>query len=263
MSPDTHKPQAPPFPPPPSTKTLAVSDLCLTSCFLFPPQLLQRRDVTRTPRAHSSVLHQREPRALAAQRLPLRRPAGCTAVCLTVTPCLSTSCVLLPIRLLPVWPLSLQLPVWLLPLPLLVSHQLCGYFLPLSASGLLPVCHCLLPVALFCLWLLPGKLPVRGYFQCYFLCGYSLFRSLCLSGCVATSCLVYFPCATLCPWLLPVYSFVATSCVSGLCVLLQESTDWQWRQAMDYLSAVSELNYMTQIVIMLYEDNDKVGGALL
>lgn len=32
---------------------------------------------------------------------------------------------------------------------------------------------------------------------------------------------------------------------------------------MDYLSAVSELNYMTQIVIMLYEDNDKVGGDLL
>lgn len=47
-----------------------------------------------------------------------------------------------------------------------------------------------------------------------------------------------------------------------LCVLLQETTDWQWRQAMDYLSAVSELNYMTQIVIMLYEDNDKVSGAL-
>lgn len=27
---------------------------------------------------------------------------------------------------------------------------------------------------------------------------------------------------------------------------------------MDYLSAVTELNYMTQIVIMLYEDNNKV-----
>ena len=27
---------------------------------------------------------------------------------------------------------------------------------------------------------------------------------------------------------------------------------------MDYLSAISELNYMTQIVIMLYEDNKKV-----
>lgn len=38
----------------------------------------------------------------------------------------------------------------------------------------------------------------------------------------------------------------------------QEEQDWQWRQAMDYLSAVTELNYMTQIVIMLYEDNEKV-----
>uniref|UniRef100_A0A3P8XES2 Inositol hexakisphosphate and diphosphoinositol-pentakisphosphate kinase n=1 Tax=Esox lucius TaxID=8010 RepID=A0A3P8XES2_ESOLU len=33
--------------------------------------------------------------------------------------------------------------------------------------------------------------------------------------------------------------------------------DQQWKQAMDYLGAVPELNYMTQIVIMLYEDNNK------
>uniref|UniRef100_A0A8C6NXT3 Inositol hexakisphosphate and diphosphoinositol-pentakisphosphate kinase n=1 Tax=Nothobranchius furzeri TaxID=105023 RepID=A0A8C6NXT3_NOTFU len=39
--------------------------------------------------------------------------------------------------------------------------------------------------------------------------------------------------------------------------LLDEEKDQQWRQAMDYLSAVTELNYMTQIVIMLYEDNNK------
>ncbi|XP_037539191.1 inositol hexakisphosphate and diphosphoinositol-pentakisphosphate kinase 1 [Nematolebias whitei] len=39
--------------------------------------------------------------------------------------------------------------------------------------------------------------------------------------------------------------------------LLNEEKDQQWKQAMDYLSAVTELNYMTQIVIMLYEDNDK------
>lgn len=38
----------------------------------------------------------------------------------------------------------------------------------------------------------------------------------------------------------------------------QEEKDQQWKRAMDYLSAVSELNYMTQIVIMLYEDNNKV-----
>ncbi|XP_038274361.1 inositol hexakisphosphate and diphosphoinositol-pentakisphosphate kinase 1 isoform X9 [Dermochelys coriacea] len=39
--------------------------------------------------------------------------------------------------------------------------------------------------------------------------------------------------------------------------LLDESKDQQWKRAMDYLSAISELNYMTQIVIMLYEDNNK------
>ncbi|XP_011608123.1 inositol hexakisphosphate and diphosphoinositol-pentakisphosphate kinase 2 isoform X5 [Takifugu rubripes] len=39
--------------------------------------------------------------------------------------------------------------------------------------------------------------------------------------------------------------------------LLDEEKDPQWKRAMDYLSAVSELNYMTQIVIMLYEDNNK------
>ncbi|XP_046696399.1 inositol hexakisphosphate and diphosphoinositol-pentakisphosphate kinase 2 isoform X3 [Silurus meridionalis] len=39
--------------------------------------------------------------------------------------------------------------------------------------------------------------------------------------------------------------------------LLDEDNDHQWRRAMDYLSAVPELNYMTQIVIMLYEDNNK------
>ncbi|XP_037344746.2 inositol hexakisphosphate and diphosphoinositol-pentakisphosphate kinase 2 isoform X21 [Pungitius pungitius] len=39
--------------------------------------------------------------------------------------------------------------------------------------------------------------------------------------------------------------------------LLDDEKDQQWKRAMDYLSAVSELNYMTQIVIMLYEDNNK------
>lgn len=43
-----------------------------------------------------------------------------------------------------------------------------------------------------------------------------------------------------------------------VCLCSQEEKDWQWRQATEYLSAVTELNYMTQIVIMLYEDNDKV-----
>lgn len=47
-----------------------------------------------------------------------------------------------------------------------------------------------------------------------------------------------------------------------MCVCVcQEEKDQQWKQAMDYLSAVTELNYMTQIVIMLYEDNNKVKCA--
>lgn len=45
-------------------------------------------------------------------------------------------------------------------------------------------------------------------------------------------------------------------------MVFQEEKDQQWKRAMDYLSAVSELNYMTQIVIMLYEDNNKVHLAL-
>ncbi|XP_053422341.1 inositol hexakisphosphate and diphosphoinositol-pentakisphosphate kinase 2 isoform X8 [Nycticebus coucang] len=39
--------------------------------------------------------------------------------------------------------------------------------------------------------------------------------------------------------------------------LCNESKDEQWKRAMDYLNVVSELNYMTQIVIMLYEDPNK------
>ena len=39
--------------------------------------------------------------------------------------------------------------------------------------------------------------------------------------------------------------------------LFDETQDEQWRRAMEYVSAVSELNYMTQIVVMLYEDPSK------
>ncbi|XP_017200109.2 inositol hexakisphosphate and diphosphoinositol-pentakisphosphate kinase 2 isoform X6 [Oryctolagus cuniculus] len=39
--------------------------------------------------------------------------------------------------------------------------------------------------------------------------------------------------------------------------LCNESKDEQWKRAMDYLNIVNELNYMTQIVIMLYEDPNK------
>ncbi|XP_071825202.1 inositol hexakisphosphate and diphosphoinositol-pentakisphosphate kinase 2-like isoform X2 [Apostichopus japonicus] len=45
------------------------------------------------------------------------------------------------------------------------------------------------------------------------------------------------------------------SCIryGGLC----SENDPQWQRAQEYLSAVKELNYMTQIVIMLYEDPSK------
>lgn len=39
--------------------------------------------------------------------------------------------------------------------------------------------------------------------------------------------------------------------------LLDVLTDEQWRRAMEYISMVSELNYMSQVVIMLYEDPTK------
>ncbi|NP_001392396.1 inositol hexakisphosphate and diphosphoinositol-pentakisphosphate kinase 2 isoform 9 [Mus musculus] len=39
--------------------------------------------------------------------------------------------------------------------------------------------------------------------------------------------------------------------------LCDDSKDEQWKRAMDYLNVVNELNYMTQIVIMLYEDPNK------
>ncbi|XP_032790901.1 inositol hexakisphosphate and diphosphoinositol-pentakisphosphate kinase 2 isoform X1 [Daphnia magna] len=36
-----------------------------------------------------------------------------------------------------------------------------------------------------------------------------------------------------------------------------EGADEQWRRAMEYVSQISELNYMSQVVIMLYEDQSK------
>lgn len=39
--------------------------------------------------------------------------------------------------------------------------------------------------------------------------------------------------------------------------LVDIRADEQWRRAMEYISLVSELNYMSQIVIMLYEDPTK------
>lgn len=42
---------------------------------------------------------------------------------------------------------------------------------------------------------------------------------------------------------------------------LQVDNDEQWARAMNYINGVTELNYMTQIVIMMYEDPTKVGNV--
>ncbi|XP_059381344.1 inositol hexakisphosphate and diphosphoinositol-pentakisphosphate kinase 2-like isoform X5 [Carassius carassius] len=51
-----------------------------------------------------------------------------------------------------------------------------------------------------------------------------------------------------------VHSLLSVLRYGALC---DEARDDQWKRAMDYLKIVSELNYMTQIVIMLYEDPNK------
>ena len=41
-------------------------------------------------------------------------------------------------------------------------------------------------------------------------------------------------------------------------IKFQPEQDEQWGRAMKYVNEVPELNYMTQIVIMMYEDPTKV-----
>ena len=41
-------------------------------------------------------------------------------------------------------------------------------------------------------------------------------------------------------------------------LILKEVKDEQWKKAMDFLSTTPELNYMTQINIMMFEDPSKV-----
>ena len=50
-----------------------------------------------------------------------------------------------------------------------------------------------------------------------------------------------------------IHSLLTILRYGGLC----GADDEQWARALDYISRVSELNYMTQIVIMLYEDPNK------
>ncbi len=42
---------------------------------------------------------------------------------------------------------------------------------------------------------------------------------------------------------------------------VKESEDRQWHRAMEYVGAVSELSYLSQLVIMLYEDPTKDGNS--
>ncbi|XP_076801745.1 inositol hexakisphosphate and diphosphoinositol-pentakisphosphate kinase 2-like isoform X2 [Clavelina lepadiformis] len=51
-----------------------------------------------------------------------------------------------------------------------------------------------------------------------------------------------------------IHSLLTVLQYGGLCDV---NNDEQWKGAMEYVDAVSELNYMTQIVIMLYEDPNK------
>ena len=54
-----------------------------------------------------------------------------------------------------------------------------------------------------------------------------------------------------------IHSLLTILRYGGLC----DANDEQWSRALDYISRVSELNYMTQIVIMLYEDPNKPPDA--
>jgi len=57
------------------------------------------------------------------------------------------------------------------------------------------------------------------------------------------------------------YSCLSISCDSKqyyYYVHSQPNKDQQWARAMEYVNGVPELNYMTQIVIMMYEDPTKV-----
>ncbi len=54
-----------------------------------------------------------------------------------------------------------------------------------------------------------------------------------------------------------IYISVVVNTLTNKCALMCQGDDEQWERAMEYVSVVSELNYMTQVVIMLYEDPTK------
>ncbi len=54
------------------------------------------------------------------------------------------------------------------------------------------------------------------------------------------------------------YILVALNCSMKANINVIKETDVEWKKAKEYLNNVSELNYLTQIVIMLYEDTTVV-----
>lgn len=53
------------------------------------------------------------------------------------------------------------------------------------------------------------------------------------------------------------HSQIVDSLLQFTPMIAQVTVDEQWRRAMEYVSMVSELNYMSQVVVMLYEDPTK------
>ena len=46
--------------------------------------------------------------------------------------------------------------------------------------------------------------------------------------------------------------------IFSLIIEIQEEKDEQWKRSMDFIGACAELNYMSQIVLMMFEDPAKV-----
>lgn len=52
--------------------------------------------------------------------------------------------------------------------------------------------------------------------------------------------------------------YLANYLLSIVIYVVQENAEEQWRKALDFINNTPELNYMTQIIIMMFEDPSKV-----
>lgn len=52
--------------------------------------------------------------------------------------------------------------------------------------------------------------------------------------------------------------YLANYLLSIVICVVQENAEEQWRKALDFINNTPELNYMTQIIIMMFEDPSKV-----